>query len=90
MRAWARARAHPHSSTYSRQSLFDMEFEVDLHFHVAKLAEIVVVAMRHRGPSEKNIARGLQHALAHHDALSLIFIPALAGVRVRAPSGGPP
>src|SRR5277367_1393090 len=37
--------------------------DVDLHFHVAKLTEIVVAVVIVTSPTEKHIARGLQHAL---------------------------
>src|ERR1700683_3220536 len=53
---------------------------INLHAHVPKLTEVVVAAFIVARPTEKDIARGLQHALPRDDALALVLIPAFARI----------
>src|SRR4029077_10051542 len=57
-------------------------FQLDGHFHVAKLAEIIVAALVIARPAKKDVARRLQHVLARHYSFAMIAVPALARVRL--------
>ena len=57
--------------------------QVDFHFHVAELAEIIAAAFCVVSPSEENVARGLEHALAGDDSLAVIDVAAFAGVGLK-------
>ena len=60
--------------------------QIDFHFHVAELAKIIAAAFFVASPTEEDVARGLQHALAGDDSLAVIEVATLS--RVRLEDGG--
>ncbi len=69
-----RPRHHPTAQLrVAQQQVVVEQFDIRRQLHVAQLPEIEMTSGRSGRPAEKNVARGLQHALPAHHALAVVM-----------------